>query len=297
MGTIHREPRTAEINKAKLDDTIRSKKPTVGGRIVEIALGLVGSHYLNSAYGATPGGNDGASCRPGGVQLIADPKRLNPVKQAKKEDDLAVLAAQTSFTRTKEDKTTEDKTTDKKKQIPVYCVCGGNYESCNGRVATPFDADLKLYLESLKGLPPMAWNNCYGSYTPRRVYGPAPNGDIGGKLVWGQSCKGIRHFDCIGFISYCLSKATGNRALQCEISQWRTPGMPMVGSKVYHLSANKPEALMDGDILVQADHHIAWVAANGTIIQAADTHLGVHANSRFDLAKPGNWTHLVRLPL
>ncbi|HOB62027.1 MAG TPA: hypothetical protein PKI41_07870 [Candidatus Competibacteraceae bacterium] len=60
---------------------------------------------------------------------------------------------------------------------------------------------------------------------------------------------------------------------------------------------NKPDTLMDGDILVQADHHIAWVAANGTIIQAADTHLGVHANSRFSLANPGNWTHLVRLPL
>ncbi len=71
----------------------------------------------------------------------------------------------------------------------------------------------------------------------------------------------------------------------------------MMGSKVYPLSANKPDTLMDGDILVQADHHIAWVAANGTIIQAADTHLGVHANSRFSLANPGNWTHLVRLPL
>ncbi|MCB1766241.1 MAG: hypothetical protein KDJ22_09295 [Candidatus Competibacteraceae bacterium] len=60
----------------------------------------------------------------------------------------------------------------------------------------------------------------------------------------------------------------------------------------------KPEILMDGDILVKADHHIAWVAANGTIIEAADTDLGVVAKGRFELGKPsGAWTHLVRLPL
>ena len=55
---------------------------------------------------------------------------------------------------------------------------------------------------------------------------------------------------------------------------------------------------MDGDILVKADHHIAWVAANGTIIEAADTDLGVIAKGQFELDKsPGAWTHLVRLPL
>ena len=56
-----------------------------------------------------------------------------------------------------------------------------------------------------------------------RLFRPARGGDIGGKLVWGQSCKDIRHFDCIGFISFCLSQATGKEALQLEIAHGARP--------------------------------------------------------------------------
>jgi hypothetical protein len=52
---------------------------------------------------------------------------------------------------------------------------------------------------------------------------------------------------------------------------------------------------MDGDILVKADHHIAFVSASGTIIEAQDTDLGVRSTPGFRLAAPGDWTHLVRL--
>jgi len=276
----HREPRTVETTHAKRDDTIRPKKPTLGGRIVQIALSLVGCHYINGAYGATPGCNDGTPLPiRRDLKLVADPKRLDSNKQKDKTQDLAVLAAQMFVKR--------------------HCICGGNYNNFDGaRPASPSDWDLNNYLTSLKGKHPTAWTNYYGQFTPRRVYGPARGGDIGGKLVWGQSCKGIRHFDCIGFISYCLWQATG-KVIQLEIAQWRTPSQPMTGSKVYDFSAGrKPETLMDGDILVKADHHIAWVAANGTIIEAADTDLGVVAKGRFELEKPpGDWTHLVRLPL
>lgn len=133
----HREPRTVETTHAKRDDTIRPKKPTLGGRIVQIALGLVGCHYINGAYGATPGHNDGASCRPGGVQLVADSKRLDPIKQADKKKDLAVLAAHTFIK-------------DEKRHIERYCICGGNYQgfkgSFKGRPASPSDWDLNNYL-------------------------------------------------------------------------------------------------------------------------------------------------------
>ncbi|WID96353.1 hypothetical protein QO058_27115 [Bosea vestrisii] len=52
---------------------------------------------------------------------------------------------------------------------------------------------------------------------------------------------------------------------------------------------------MDGDILVKADHHIGYVSATGTIIEAQDTDLGVRSTPGFMLASPGKWTHLVRL--
>jgi hypothetical protein len=52
---------------------------------------------------------------------------------------------------------------------------------------------------------------------------------------------------------------------------------------------------MDGDIIIKADHHIAFVDAHGAIFEAQDTHLGVRSTSQFALGTPGEWTHLVRL--
>jgi hypothetical protein len=111
-------------------------------------------------------------------------------------------------------------------------------------------------------------------------------------LVWGQSCKGIRHLDCVGFISYCYWKATGS-VVQLDISAWRKPNQ--VGA-VYEFGLKQsPTSLMDGDIVVKADHHIGFVDAQGTIYEAQDTHLGVKATGGFSLKAPGGWTHLVRM--
>ena len=247
--------------------------PDVGSKVIAIARQLIGSHYINGAYGATPGKEDGCPCRPGGITLIADPNRLDPAKRPDPTKNLAVFAAQMT--------------------IKTYCVCAGNYSSFpGGRETAPNQADLLGYLASLKGKPPEAWPNFYTHFTPRRAFGPGPGGDLGGKLVWGQSCKGIRHFDCVGFISYCYWKATG-AVVQLDISAWRKPNQ--VGT-VFDLKAgSRPASLMDGDIVVKADHHIGFVSANGTIYEAQDTHLGVRSTGGFSLGAPGGWTHLVRV--
>lgn len=255
--------------------------PEVGSKVIDVARGLIGCHYINGAYGATPGRNDGCPCRPGGVNLIADPNRLNPAKGATPNKDLAVWAAEM--------------------HIKQYCVCGGNYASYpGGRAASPADPDLVTYLESLKGEPPATWPYYYGTFTPRRAFGPGISAS--GKLVWGQSCKGIRHFDCVGFISYCYWKATGN-VVQLDIRAWRNPSM---GGTVFNLKpekkadgterpASQPAGLMDADIIIKADHHIAFVTAQGAIFEAQDSHLGVRSTGRFSLGATGDWTHLVRL--
>jgi hypothetical protein len=249
--------------------------PEVGSRVIEIARGLIGSHYINGAYGATPGRDDGCPCRPGGVKLVADPNRLNPSKLTDATKNLAVFAAEMT--------------------IKKYCVCAGNYSSFLGAPkveVAPTDGGLVGYLASLKGKPTAMWPKYQTDLTPRRAFGPGPGGDLGGRLVWGQSCKGMRHFDCVGFISYCYWKATG-AVVQLDISAWRTPNM---AGTVFDLKAGKfPPDLMDGDILVKADHHIAFVDAKGTIFEAQDTHLGVLSSGGFSLKAPGAWTHLVRL--
>lgn len=249
-------------------------KPDVGRKVIEIARGLIGSHYMHGAYGATPGQNDGCPCLPGGVCLVATPNRLNPTRLAAANQNLAVYAAEMTSNR--------------------YCVCGGNYKLVSGtKTPTPTDPDLVAYLDSLKGRPAAAWPKPpRNSVTPRRAFGPGPGGDLGGKLVWGESCEGVRHFDCIGFISYCYWKATGN-VVRLEISGWRGPA---AGGSVFDLKAGaRPAALMEGDILIKADHHIAFVDAQGAIFEAQDTDVGVRSTGRFSIAAPGGWTHLVRL--
>ena len=251
-------------------------KPELGSSVVSVAKGLVGSHYINGGYGARPDRADGCPCRPGGIKLVADPGRLNPSLVSPPEKNLAVFAAEMN--------------------IKKYCICAGNYATFpGGRDASPSDSDLLGYLASLRSSGPATWKNYYEQFTPRRAYGPGPGGDLGGKLVWGQSSKNIRHFDCVGFISYCYWKATG-KVVQLEISSWRAVPNPM-GATVFELKAGKrPSELADGDIVVQADHHIGFVSKEGEIIEAQDTHLGVRSSKGFTLNAPGNWTHLVRLP-
>ncbi|WP_425616044.1 hypothetical protein NA78x_005983 [Anatilimnocola sp. NA78] len=266
--------------------------PEIGGKVIAVAKSLIGSHYINGGYGATPGKEDGCPCRPGGIRLVADPNRLNPAKLAAAEQNLAVFAAEMNVNR--------------------YCVCAGNYHSFSGgRTASPIDRDLVGYLDSLKGKPPATWPNYYNHFTPRRAFGPGPGGELGGTLVWGQSCKGIRHFDCVGFISYCYWKATGS-VIQLDIKAWRKPGQ--VGT-VYLIAPKKtpkpgepvveeapgviltpPASLMDGDILVKGgDHHIGYVSASGVIYEAQDTHLGVQSSSNFSLSSNSSWKYLVRV--
>ena len=253
--------------------------PDLGRRVIAIAQKLVGCHYINGGYGATPGLNDGCPCRSGGIELIADENNLDPkLNSGNKKANLAVKAATMS--------------------VKTYCVCAGNYATFPGGRETPTTApDLVEYLGSLKGTPPSSWQNFSEHFTPRRTFGPGQNGgDGGGKLVWGQSCAGIRHFDCVGFISYCYWKASG-AVMQLDIGAWRKPS---AGKQVFDFNdkdkaKSRPATLMDGDILIKADHHIAYVSATGTVIEAQDSHLGVRSTGGFMLAAPGKWTHLVRL--
>lgn len=254
--------------------------PENGAKVIAEALSHVGDHYIHGGYGATPGRGDGCPCRPGSVNLIH--KRLNPHKQERPQDDMAVLAAQTWIRKD---------TSDPGK----YSVCAGSYAvKHGGKEISPEDPDLKSFNSYFERIDLSLGQFPSILMSPRRAYGPGPGGDIGGKLVWGEICIGVRHFDCIGFISYCIWKALG-KTMQLAIPYWREPYNS--GGQVFDLRAGqKPAALMDADVLIQADHHIGFVTKEGTLVQAEDTHLGVRSTPGFSLTSPGAWTHLVRLP-
>jgi hypothetical protein len=90
---------------------------------------------------------------------------------------------------------------------------------------------------------------------------------------------------------------------QLDIKAWRKPNLagavftlkPEKADDGSTRPPNKPAGLMDGDIIIKADHHIGFVNAQGAIFEAQDTHLGVRSTSIFSLESPGDWTHLVRL--
>jgi len=277
---------------------------SLGASVIAFAQTCIGDHYINGGYGGTPGNRDGVPTNgTRDLRLIADTAHLDPALR-QPAANLAVNAATLS--------------------IGKYCVCAGNYARLSGFPGSPeiqeTDPELVNYLNSLKGQQPPIWPNGWPNYkdafSPRRAYGPGPKGgDIGGKLVWGESCKGKRHFDCVGFISYCYWKATGT-PIQLDIKAWRQP-MAGVFKDVYQLNPkwvdpnleekDKPKyegvkiglpprgKLQDGDIIIKADHHIGYVTSAGQIYEAQDTHLGVRASGTFDLGSPGQWTHLVRV--
>lgn len=256
--------------------------PEFGARVIAEAKRHVGAHYTNGAYGAIPGKGGGCPCRPGMVDLIVSRSRLDPNLNVDREKNLAVYAAQVKFKDNKGN--------------TRFCVCAGNYNVGGGRPALPNDKDLTDYLAQLKGIPDTdRWPYFFNQYSPRRAYGPGPGGDIGGKLVWGEACDNIRHFDCIGFISYCLWKA-GGPVHQNEIFGWRGQPQPLGGTVYEFASGMRPKELKDGDIIIKADHHIGWLAKDGTIIEARDTDVGVRSAGGFNPGSPGEWTHLVRLP-
>jgi hypothetical protein len=122
---------------------------------------------------------------------------------------------------------------------------------------------------------------------------PRPNGDIRvnkhlKSTVWGESCVGKRHFDCIGFINWCFSIA-----LQKEI-QYGIPnftGDTARGLKPLFSTVPLKDAQLC-DIVTIGAEHIGIVTEGKTVIEAKEPISGV-VESPLDI---GRWKQCFRLP-
>jgi len=234
-------------------------------RVAEVACSVVGHHYLKGAKGARPNLKDGAECRKGNVTLGKDPSLKT----------LAWYAAVAEFDNT-------PKVPDGAPKPPketVLCVCGGNYSLAGqGNIFTP-GADLDAYLKDQKPSDP---GRCYSraGLTPRRVKG----GGDGDPYVWGRSCDGWRHFDCLGLVDFALWKFRSSEDLNTRsVAQWATSAE---GSK--RMAADDPP--LDGDLVAVGTHHIGMIYLKGEkafVVQAKQTSEGVNA---VDAYNPGSWT-------
>lgn len=208
-------------------------------RIRSLAVGQVGAHYVWGGYGNTPGSSPDANTFPGGfgqrVHLWANDPAPNAEDHGRSQP--IMNAAYTNITGT------------------VH-VCGGRYRRVNG-----IQADL----------------TSEASAALREVYlWPRPNDRIDShQVVWGESCVGVRHFDCIGFVNWVLWKVLG-RPVQFSIEQWRQD------SRTTQVAINAA-SLTEGDLLFAAhaggegnnQNHIGIYVGGGRVVHARSYTIGV----------------------
>jgi cell wall-associated NlpC family hydrolase len=235
-----------------------------------------GAHYLWGTAGATPGGKDGASYRPGDVNLQKNVPDLD-------QDGTQTLGKGPPYSPT---------------LYSAWAQSGKTQYVCTGRAIIdsvaklPFAvANLKLadaLRLSMKKLTPAQIDELKknsgsrDSYRWPRQVSPlnVEPGDI--STVWGESCVGKRHFDCIGLINYLFSNAL-NRQWAHSIGDFTG------GSLGTSVSITKAEA---GDILTIDSEHIGIVTFKGTAIDAREPNQGVVENP----VSSTKWTNCYRLP-
>lgn len=126
-------------------------------------------------------------------------------------------------------------------------TCAGN-SWINGRTG---------YISSSNGLDQNTQNKTY-----RTVYFKGVKKGI----LLGEKCENVRHFDCVGFVNYCLSKVLG-KIVHDSIPGYAKHCIPIGNRNEYK----------KGDIVTYGNHHIAFIYDDNAtrVINAADTQYGV----------------------
>jgi hypothetical protein len=100
-----------------------------------------------------------------------------------------------------------------------------------------------------------------------------------GEQRWGESCLGKRHFDCKGFIWWCIRQHVRNVPLA---SLWHFQNILEPAGEV----VGDPRQACVADILLKGfDGHIAFVASAAEVVESMDSAHGV-VRRRF---RPGEW--------
>jgi hypothetical protein len=240
-----------------------------GQTITDYARTLCGSHYLLGSGGDCPGEGNGAAYRRRSVALAPAPARAEAP---------AVFAGQIG---------------DKVKP----CVCAGRFRKIpGGRYAYSTDDDYQRYMKTLQGTPESTWQPFFGRFSPRLVRGVEleyDGIDNNNRIVWGEDCRHVRHFDCISFINFVMSEKTSLQwsfdIVSLDKGLAPTTEVPLNGPPVA------------GDILLKGTHHIGFLCEDDYIVQAECHATGVHDDEQYkrvlkpdDSHKP-DWTKRLRV--
>jgi cell wall-associated NlpC family hydrolase len=232
--------------------------------IVTMARSFVeDAHYLWGTAGNEPGQSNG---NPGGGKHGAAMMRkysLDP-KATERDKVLAVCTA-CSY-------------------VDGYSTCAGRSESPGVGSATP--PDLDAFLKSCQdavakgNTNQTTWTGAgpHGDLFPRKYYWRGMIQEAG-RVVWGESCDEVRHFDCVGLVNYCYAQHWYQPNFGLDIAAFRNANQGTT-------KIDDAKDLMDADILIKpGNNHIAMLYDSGNgwcVVQAAWTTKGLTEDEKFN---------------
>jgi hypothetical protein len=237
-----------------------------------------GAHYLWGTAGNTPGNPDGATYRPSHAQLHANLPDLDGGTGAKIDVVPPILFSAW---------------VDSSDQGKL---------ACSGRCANPEAQALALALTitikdalalKLKTLTPAQLGELKSHRGDSDSFRwPRPNGSLNvdgqHSTVWGESCIGVRHFDCIGLVNFCMS-AVLRKVWQYGITSFTMPANAKASGFLEVKGLGAAEAC---DIVTVGSEHIGIVSERRTVIEAMDPGNGVVERD----ISVGHWTQIWRIP-
>ena len=237
-----------------------------------------GAHYLWGGAGNTPGESDGATYRPNHVQLHPNLPDLNGAAAGK--IDVVAPALFSAWV---------DSSDQGKLACAGRCAIAEVQALPLALTITIKDA-LALKLKTLTAAQLDEFKKHRGDSDSIRW--PRPNGSLGAggphSTVWGESCVGVRHFDCIGLVNFCFS-AVLKRVWQYGITSFTMPARAKASGflEVKGLASAEP-----CDIVTVGSEHIGIVSERRTAIEAMDPGNGVLERG----IAVGHWTQIWRVP-
>jgi hypothetical protein len=240
-----------------------------------------GAHYLWSAAGATTGQKDGASYRKDNVLLQPNiPDLTQASNQVLPKGPPFAPALFSAWADTSD-------------QEQVACTGRAGLAPVQ-QLPLALDLDvhiaLRLPLKKLTAEQIDEFKNNANHVDQFRWPRPiTPRNRIPGDVstIWGESCIGVRHFDCIGLVNFCFSWAL-NRTWQYGVDNF---ALPEYAKKAGFTQVDLTKA-SPGDIVTIDREHIGIVTFEGTAIESRDALTGVVENALDNKY----WKQCYRLP-
>jgi hypothetical protein len=151
--------------------------------------------------------------------------------------------------------------------------------------------------DDVQAKPIATLDNQSAETTPDNYRWPRPTDFFSGRKIFGESCANKRHFDCIGFVNYCLGAVT-RRSVHFDIVVWDRRALRRL--LLPHEQSSRATIITDprgieghaADLVLQGAHHIGLLTGDNYVIQAQGELRGVMQEHY----SPRAWTTLVRLP-